>query len=353
MKAKYRMGSKSGATHALTSLMCIVLVAYFYYNTRTLSQTYSYAEFKDKMQLVDSVLAGRVFETSVSQVAVLSKLFKEYEKMQKYFIRGLNMTDWDGGCDHLYEDIVSGDFDRAWYSEKEYEYKMLYRNYTDVKIWNCDQQSEYGCCSSCKDVEDCCSCKYSDKFIEEVLEPNKHVPMRVTSQITYGFNMMRAQEKEKLTDLYEGVIKKLGYQGTGKKLYAYSFCKNWQYLAPGGFLMWHTNRYDNNKTPYRIYIMSVDQDGESAFKYKLPNGENHEVKDFHGAVRLFKNTFNDPKTGEEKFLWHSVYSNTHRHSLGFEIRPNEIVALLDRCDTCWDDLKQQYEDIYKKPFSKF
>jgi hypothetical protein len=76
--------------------------------------------------------------------------------------------------------------------------------------------------------------------------------------------------------------------------------------------------------------------------------------DFHGAVRIFKNTFDDAVTGEEKFLWHTVYiKNAHRQSLGFEIHPMELVALLDSCGTCWDDLKQQYEDIYKKPFSKF
>ena len=114
----------SALTHALTSLMCIVLVAYFYYNTRTLSRTISQAEFNEKMRLVDSVLAGRVFETNINELPILSKLFKEYEKAQKYFIPGLNMTDYDGGCDHLYEDIVSGDFDKEYYADKEYQYKV-------------------------------------------------------------------------------------------------------------------------------------------------------------------------------------------------------------------------------------
>ena len=227
---------------------------------------------------------------------------------------------------------------------------MVYRNNTDVDIWACDMKSEYGCCSACKDVKDCCNCKYDERFVEEVLDPNKHVPFRISSPITFGFNLAKAEPKRIFQDLYESVIIQLGYKGKGKNLYAYSFCKNWQYLAPGGFLMWHTNRYDNNAVPYRIYIMSVEEDGESAFKYQLPNSENHEVLDFHGAVRLFKNTYDDPKTGEEKFLWHSVYSNTHRHSLGFEIRPREIVAMLDTCESCWEDLKKQYKEIYKKPF---
>merc|ERR1711937_105020 len=100
-------------------------------------------------------------------------------------------------------------------------------------------------------------------------------------------------------------------------------------------------------------MISVDRDGESAFKYQLPNGENHDVMDFHGAVRIFKNTFDDLNTGEEKYLWHSVYSNAHRNSLGFEIRAPEIVALLDTCGTsCWDDLKKQYEEIYGVPYDR-
>ena len=142
------------------------------------------------------------------------------------------------------------------------------------------------------------------------------------------------------------VLRELGYDGMEKLAKKYAHLKAFSYMPPGGFFMWHTNRYDNMKVPYRIYIISVETDGESAFKYELPNGEGYDVMDFHGAVRLFKNTFDDSQTGEEKYLWHTVYSNTHRHSVGFEIRPPEIVALLDSCDTCWEDMKQRYKDVY-------
>ena len=74
--------------------------------------------------LVDAVLAGRVFETNINKLPVLSELFKEYEKAQKYFIPGLNMTDYDESCNSLYEDSVSGDFDKDFYEWKEYEYKV-------------------------------------------------------------------------------------------------------------------------------------------------------------------------------------------------------------------------------------
>jgi hypothetical protein len=336
--------------------MCVVLLAYFYYNTRTWGNSMSYAEFREKMMLVDNVLAGRVFETNINKLPVLAELFKEYENAQKYFIPGLNMTDYDESCNGLYEDSVSGDFDKDWYSWKEYEFKMIHLNKTETKVWNCDRRSgvePYGCCTACEDVENCCACQNDGKrdIMKEVLEPNKDVPFALNSPITRGFGFEQTSERYQMQELYQTALRKLGYGGSQKAVENYAHCKAFTYIPPGGFFLWHTNRYDNSVVPYRMYIISVDRDGESAFKYQLPNGENHEVMDFHGAVRIFKNTFDDPKTGEEKYLWHSVYSNCHRNSLGFEIRPIELIAMLDECGSCWDDVKQSYLEIYGTPYA--
>ena len=110
--------------------------------------------------------------------------------------------------------------------------------------------------------------------------------------------------------------------------------------------MWHTNRYDNNEVSYRIYLMNVDLDGGSSFNYLSSDGKSViRVPDYHGAVRLFTNTVPKSKEGnnegEEEYLWHTVVSEkAHRLSLGFEILPEQIVALLDSCEGCWDDLLQ-------------
>ena len=228
-------------------------------------------------------------------------------------------------------------------------------NKTEDKIWNCERRTviePYGCCTACREVENCCACKNDGRkdIMKEVILPNKDVPFAINSPITRGFGFEQTDERYDLEDLYQAALRKLGYQGTEKAAHNYAHCKALSYIPPGGFFLWHTNRYDNNVVPYRLYIISVDRDGESAFKYQLPNGENHDVMDFHGAVRLFKNTFNDPRTKEEKYLWHTVYSQAHRQSIGFEIRPPEIVALLDKCDTCWDDFKQQFQEIYKEAY---
>jgi hypothetical protein len=352
IKSKHRNGKSRDSRYTLVLLLAFLLTAYFVHNTRTLNKKIREEIFLDKIRLVDAVLAGRVFETSVNKLPVLSDLFKEYEKGQKYFQPGLNMKDYDESCDGFYEDSVSGDFDKEYYHMKEYEYKMVHKNKTDVKIQICETDktiAPFGCCTACL-IKDCCACQFDGKrnIIEEVLEPNKDVPFTLNSQINLGFGLMFAKEAKAISKKYGQAMTKLGYSGPNLK--TYRGLKAWSYIPPGGFFMWHTNEYDNNLVPYRIYIISVDKDGESAFKYELPNGEKHEVKDFHGAVRLFKNTFDDPKTGEEKYLWHTVYSQAHRQSLGFEIRPMELVALLDKCDTCWEDIKQDYQEIYHQAY---
>lgn len=75
----------------------------------------------ERMRLVESVIATRVFETHVSNIPVLQPLFKEYERAQKYFIKDLRMGEFDRSCDRYWQDSlsVSGDFDKDFYERKE------------------------------------------------------------------------------------------------------------------------------------------------------------------------------------------------------------------------------------------
>ena len=127
------------------------------------------------------------------------------------------------------------------------------------------------------------------------------------------------------------------------------YMMDYTYMPPEGFLMWHTSQHDNSNVPYRLYLISVDEDGGSFFKYqKLVKGDVVELPDFHGAVRIFKNAKVDSDSEEGKlgYLWHTAYSKTaHRHSIDFEIHPEQIVALLDSCDTCWDDFQKLGDEI--------
>ena len=102
--------------------------------------------------------------------------------------------------------------------------------------------------------------------------------------------------------------------------------------------------------PFVRFCLPRFADYGSSFKYILPDGTLAEVKDYHGSVRLFTNTYTvgEGEEREEAYLWHTVVSErAHRHSLGFEITPELMVALLDTCDGCWDDfraLSEQYND---------
>ena len=217
---------------------------------------------------------------------------------------------------------------------------MVHRNRTSIKVLPCEYSRNY-CCLDCK-VKDCCLCHFDGKkdILNEVLEQNKHVPFTLDSEMMRGFGLLYAWEAYYLRLQYLSVLRRLGYRGSSKEEYRYSFVKGWTYMPPGGFLMWHTNKYDNAFVPYRIYLISVDRPGESAFKYQLHNGEIREVFDFHGAVRIFKNSHTNSETGDRSFLWHTIYSKSaHRQSIGFEIRPRELVALLDSCETCWELLR--------------
>merc|ERR1711924_268850 len=172
--------------------------------------------------------------------------------------------------------------------------------------------------------------------------------LKLKSKITRGFDLRKTILSSTIEKLYGEALQLLGYaEEPGSKAYKKIIhLKNFSYMPPGGFIMWHTNRYDNTQASYRMYMYAVDVDGGSSFKYLSPEGELVEVPDFHGAVRLFSNTHVDAETGEETYLWHTVAApHAHRLSIGFEILPEQMVALVDSCDGCWADLERQYNAL--------
>lgn len=84
---------------------------------------------------------------------------------------------------------------------------------------------------------------------------------------------------------------------------------------PHGFKEWHTNI--QSAAGWRMYIINVDRNGESFFRYVDPvTGTLETVWDFDGAVNIFH-------IGSEPLLWHCVKSlNAYRWSRGFLIPDN-------------------------------
>jgi len=109
-----------------------------------------------------------------------------------------------------------------------------------------------------------------------------------------------ARVDEKLRSAFEG----------GNKLSITSSGHFW--YPPGGYMGWHTN---NGLPGWRIYLTHATEPGQSFFRYRDPaSGQIITSTDHQWDVRLFKI---DPNV----VLWHAVYSQTDRFSLGYLVYP--------------------------------
>ena len=275
----------------------------------------------EKMKLVDAYMRHTVFEVHVSRVPALLPLFKAFEKQTKHKFRGIKMSDFDESCQKYYEDSagMSSDFDKE--------------HYADVEAAPAGTEGT--------------TCLYDGKgesvyaFLRKRKRLMQYEPLSTLRKLARGFNMPLIEAKP-LEKLYGDIlVSKLNLTG---RMGPFDYkglvgIKNFAYIPPEGFLQWHTNKKDNVKVSYRMYMLLVDEDGGSSFKYLTEHdGKVVKVPDFHGAVRLFTNTFVD-KAGVRTNLWHTVVSETaHRFSIGFEMPPKQMVALLDSCDGCWEEI---------------
>lgn len=82
------------------------------------------------------------------------------------------------------------------------------------------------------------------------------------------------------------------------------------WYPPGAYMAWHTN---SGAPGWRMYINHAEEPGKSFFRYRDP--DTHEIitsKDNEWNVRIFE-------IRSDKLLWHAVYSDTNRFSLGYMI----------------------------------
>jgi hypothetical protein len=76
----------------------------------------------------------------------------------------------------------------------------------------------------------------------------------------------------------------------------------------GSYMAWHTN---SGVPGWRMYINYAEEPGKSFFRYRDPNtGAIVTLWDKRWNIRLFRITRDNP-------LWHAVYSDTNRFSLGY------------------------------------
>jgi hypothetical protein len=78
----------------------------------------------------------------------------------------------------------------------------------------------------------------------------------------------------------------------------------------GSYMAWHTN---SGVPGWRVYINYAEEPGKSFFRYRDPQtGGIVTLWDKKWNIRLFRVTRDNP-------LWHAVYSDTNRFSLGYII----------------------------------
>lgn len=82
------------------------------------------------------------------------------------------------------------------------------------------------------------------------------------------------------------------------------------WYPPGSYMGWHTN---SGVPGWRVYINYAEEEGKSFLRYKYPQtSEIFTLQDKEWNIRLFRITRDRP-------LWHAVYSNTNRFSIGYMI----------------------------------
>lgn len=82
---------------------------------------------------------------------------------------------------------------------------------------------------------------------------------------------------------------------------------------PGGFMSWHTN---SNTPGDRVYLTYTTESDKSFFRYRNSDGDIITSYDKSGwTMRRFRVDSSD-------LLWHCVYSDTFRLSIGFRIMKN-------------------------------
>jgi hypothetical protein len=90
---------------------------------------------------------------------------------------------------------------------------------------------------------------------------------------------------------------------------------------PGGYMGWHTN---SGAPCWRIYITHAEEPSRSFFRYRDPRSTEI-VTSYDGDfdVRMFLIAPKQP-------LWHAIYSETNRYSIGFRILKRRPVRAVVR-----------------------
>ncbi len=93
------------------------------------------------------------------------------------------------------------------------------------------------------------------------------------------------------------------------------------WYPPGAYMGWHTN---SGAPGWRLYLSHAETERRSFFRYRDPDsGEVVTSWDGPWNARLFR-------IRKDKPLWHAVWSDTNRFSLGYVVQPTTVRSTLKR-----------------------
>ena len=132
-------------------------------------------------------------------------------------------------------------------------------------------------------------------------------------------NLQKANKNKKLIHLESKLIQKYNSKFVyflQKKFPHSSILPSGYFLYPkNGYMGWHTN----SDTPYLRCYITYSENGDSYFKYydQLTKKTIVDMDNIGWTLRYFKIS-----NKSDELLWHCVYSNTNRISIGYRIINN-------------------------------
>lgn len=207
--------------------------------------------------------------------------------------------------------------------------------YRELSAW-CEDQQFLASIKTCVDAQK----RAAEEYFRKVYTPN-HDARRIVSKamleevLATGTDVHGIAKQPEISNVIVFNAKNMGDAVMSKDVFAlreriddmvaakvretFDIGKGWGvscsghfWYPPGGYMGWHTN---SGAPDWRLYICYAEEPDKSFFRYRDPDSlEIITTMDQSWGVRLFLVTPAKP-------LWHAIYSDTNRFSLGYRIHP--------------------------------
>lgn len=144
------------------------------------------------------------------------------------------------------------------------------------------------------------------------LATNRHITNAIPFEIRHIADAVRDHRLARLLREFDAMLSDWSRESFAPEDRPVFFSVAQYWYPPGSYMGWHTN---SSFPGWRLYITYCAEPHKSFFRYRDPlSGEIVTSMDTGLDFRLFR-------VSAERPLWHAVYSETDRFSLGYMVRP--------------------------------